>query len=41
MTMGWGHAPHLARCLRLNALALAFSLSHMIVDIALFASGPS
>src|SRR5687768_3492464 len=31
---------HLTRCLRLNALALAFSLSHTIVDIALFASGP-
>jgi len=30
----------LTRCLRLNALALAFSLSHTIVDISLFASGP-
>jgi hypothetical protein len=30
----------LMRCLRLNALALAFSLSHVIVDISLFASGP-
>jgi hypothetical protein len=30
----------LTRCLRLNALALAFSLSHTIADIALFAFGP-
>jgi hypothetical protein len=30
----------LTRCLRLNALALAFSLSHTIVDITLFGSRP-
>ncbi len=40
MGPGIGHPPPLARCLRLNALALAFSLSHTIVDISLFASGP-
>ena len=40
MEPGIGHIPQLARCLRLNALALAFSLSHVIVDITLFASGP-
>ena len=34
------HDAQLTRCLRLNALALAFSLSHTIVDISLFASGP-
>ena len=34
------HDSHLTRCLRLNALALAFSLAHTIVDISLFASGP-
>jgi hypothetical protein len=34
------HDAQLTRCLRLNALALAFSLSHVIVDITLFASGP-
>src|SRR3954453_4093804 len=32
------HDAQLTRCLRLNALALAFSLSHVIVDITLFAS---
>jgi hypothetical protein len=35
-----GRASPLTRCLQLNALALAFSLSHVIVDISLFASGP-
>ncbi len=34
------HDSQLTRCLRLNALALAFSRSHATVDIALFASGP-
>src|SRR5215212_3178730 len=34
------HDAQLTHCLRLNALALAFSLSHVIVDISLFASGP-
>ena len=27
-----GQAPHLARCLQLNALALAFSLAHTVAD---------
>jgi len=40
MYTGPGHNSQLTRCLRLNALALAFSLSHTIVDISLFASGP-
>ena len=40
MGTGTGYAPQLTRCLQLNALALAFSLSHVIVDISLFASGP-
>ena len=35
-----GRAALLTRCLQLNALALAFSLSHVIVDISLFGSGP-
>jgi hypothetical protein len=29
---GIGHTPNLARCLQLNALALAFSLAHMVAD---------
>ena len=40
MDNGTGRATLLTRCLQLNALALAFSLSHVIVDISLFASGP-
>ena len=40
MDTGVGHALQLTRCLQLNALALAFSLSHVIVDISLFGSGP-
>ena len=40
MDTGAMRATLLARCLQLNALALAFSLSHVIVDITLFGSGP-
>jgi hypothetical protein len=39
MDTGTKQTPQLTRCLRLNALALAFSLSHVIVDITLFGSG--
>ncbi len=40
MATGAGHALQLTRCLQLNALALAFSLSHVMVDFSLFGSGP-
>ncbi|HET8626060.1 MAG TPA: hypothetical protein VFL91_01495 [Thermomicrobiales bacterium] len=33
-------APLLARCLRLNALALAFSLTHVIADYGLVGAAP-
>ena len=35
-----GRTPLLTRCLQLNALALAFSLTHVIVDYALVSRAP-